>query len=555
MVWAAPTNTGPAITGYDVRYRTVGSVSWTPGPGPGPGTNRQATIDKLTGAQAYEVQVRAVNSEGRSGWSASERGTPTANQDPAITTNKAQSVTENTADIGLAATNDDDGALQWAVTGGADEALFDVTVDPGDSKKATLSFDTAPDFENPADTDSDNVYVVTVSVTDAHGATDTETFTITVTNAVEVPDAPDAPTVTPGVLKLGVVWAAPTNTGRPAITGYEVQYRVRGSSGVWTPGPGPGPDRQATIDKLTGAQAYEVQVRAVNAEGRSGWSASTSGTPTVNQNPAITTNAAQSVTENTADVGLGATNDDDGVLAWAITGGADEDLFTVTVDPTDSKKATLSFDTAPNFENPADTDTNNAYVVAVTVTDIHGATTARTFTITVTNAVEVPDAPGAPTVTPGVLSLGVVWAAPANTGPAITGYEVQYRVSGGSGVWTPGPGPGTNRQATIDKLTGAQAYEVQVRAVNSEGRSGWSASERGTPTANQDPAITTNKAQSVTENTADIGLAATNDDDGALQWAVTGGADEALFDVTVDPGDSKKATLSFDTAPDFENHC
>ena len=424
------------------------------------------------------MQVRAVNAEGRSGWSASTSGTPTVNQNPAITTNAAQSVTENTADVGLGATNDDDGALTWAITGGADEDLFTVTVDPTDSKKATLSFKTAPDFEAPTDDNSDNAYVVTVTVTDIHDATAARTFTITVTNAVEAPDAPTV-TVTPRVLSLGVAWDAPTNTG-PAITGYEVQYTVSGSS-AWTPlAPGPGTSRQATIDKLTGGTAYQVQVRAVNSEGRSGWSASTSGTPTVNRAPAITTKAAQSVTENTADVGLVATNDDDGALTWDITGGADEDLFTVTVDQSDSKQATLSFKTAPDFEAPTADGGGNAYVVTVTVTDIHDATAARTFTITVTNAVEAPDAPTV-TVTPGVLSLGVAWTAPANTGPAITGYEVQYRVSGGSGVWTPGPGPGTDRRATISGLTGAQAYQVRVRARNDEGAGAWSASERGDP--------------------------------------------------------------------------
>ena len=352
-------------------------------------------------------------------------------------------MTENTADVALAATNDDDGVLAWSITGGADQNLFNVTADPTDSKKATLSFDTAPNFENPADTDTNNAYVVAVTVTDAHGATAARTFTITVTNAVEVPDAPDAPTVTPGVLELGVVWAAPTNTG-PAITGYDVRYRTVGSVS-WTPGPGPGPglNRQVTIDKLTGAQAYEVQVRARNDEGAGAWSTSERGTPTANRAPAITTTATPSIPENTAGIGLVATNDDDGVLAWSITGGADEDLFDVTVDPDDSKKATLSFKTAPDFEAPTDDDTSNAYVVTVTVTDIHGATDVETFTITVTDDEnEVPDAPGAPTVTPGVEKLGVVWDAPTNTGPAITGYDVQYRNRGGFGVVDPGPGPG-----------------------------------------------------------------------------------------------------------------
>jgi hypothetical protein len=50
-----------------------------------------------------------------------------------------------------------------------------------------LTFRTAPDFESRADANGDNVYEVTVTVTDGNGATDSQTLRITVTNVNEAP--------------------------------------------------------------------------------------------------------------------------------------------------------------------------------------------------------------------------------------------------------------------------------------------------------------------------------------------------------------------------------
>ena len=71
-------------------------------------------------------------------------------------------------------------------------------------------------------------------------------------------------------------WTAPANTGRPDISGYDVQYRA-GTSGSWSDWPHTGTGTTATITGLTHSTSYQVQVKAKNAEGESGWSASGSG--------------------------------------------------------------------------------------------------------------------------------------------------------------------------------------------------------------------------------------------------------------------------------------
>ena len=100
-----------------------------------------------------------------------------------------------------------------------------------------------------------------------------------------------------------------------------------------------------------------------------------------------------------------------------------------------------------------------------------------------------PAAPAAPTLTAGDGQLGVSWNAPADNGAAITDYDVRYKTTGAS-AWTNRPFSGAGTSTTITGLTNGTAYQVQVRAQNSEGESGWSASATGTPVASASPPAT-----------------------------------------------------------------
>ncbi|TWT59616.1 choice-of-anchor Q domain-containing protein [Rubinisphaera italica] len=90
---------------------------------------------------------------------------------------------EHVIDVGqMQATDPDqpDNTLVYSISGnGADDALFSITSD------GLLSFNLTPDFENPVDSDGDNVYEVSVQVTDNTSLTDTETQFITINDAVD----------------------------------------------------------------------------------------------------------------------------------------------------------------------------------------------------------------------------------------------------------------------------------------------------------------------------------------------------------------------------------
>ena len=59
-----------------------------------------------------------------------------------------------------------------------------------------LTFNAAPDFENPLDADADNIYAVQVTVTDSGGLTDVQNLQVTVTDVNEFTDDPLIPDTT-----------------------------------------------------------------------------------------------------------------------------------------------------------------------------------------------------------------------------------------------------------------------------------------------------------------------------------------------------------------------
>ncbi|HWT12486.1 MAG TPA: PQQ-dependent sugar dehydrogenase [Allosphingosinicella sp.] len=84
-----------------------------------------------------------------------------ANQAPSFTSATAATVRENVVDAYIAGAADPNGdAVTFAISGGVDAARF--SIQPG----GQLRFLAAPNFEAPADSDSDNVYLVEVSASD-----------------------------------------------------------------------------------------------------------------------------------------------------------------------------------------------------------------------------------------------------------------------------------------------------------------------------------------------------------------------------------------------------
>ncbi len=130
------------------------------------------------------------NDTNESPYNFSLRGTGLANTAPTITSNgggatAAVSAPENTTAVTTVTATDPNAppqVLSYSIFGGADAGLFGINGSSG-----VLTFNSAPNFEAPGDAGTDNVYNVTVQVSDGAGGTDTQAIAVTVTDVNEAP--------------------------------------------------------------------------------------------------------------------------------------------------------------------------------------------------------------------------------------------------------------------------------------------------------------------------------------------------------------------------------
>jgi hypothetical protein len=151
----------------------TGVFSWTPTEAQG-GLTPSVTITvtdngagHLTDSETFTITVSDINVA------------------PVITSANAANVAENTTTVLTVTATDADLPVQtvsFSITGGADSSKFSIDTNTGE-----LTFQAAPDYENPTDADTDNVYVVQVTANDGAGLTTTQTINVTVTGVNEAP--------------------------------------------------------------------------------------------------------------------------------------------------------------------------------------------------------------------------------------------------------------------------------------------------------------------------------------------------------------------------------
>src|SRR5699024_2851575 len=189
---------------FTINYKTVnfpgGSFSSVPS---SPGT--------------YNVLVNADFSGGEQ-WTIKVNVTGTANTAPPVITSNGSgntatiNVAENSTDVTTVTATDADAGttLTYSLSGGADQALFTINATNGE-----LTFNSAPDFENPTDANGDNSYEVAVQASDGT-STDNQTIAVTVTDVNEAPN-PDAFITTWKTTTAGEGITIPIN---PSVSGY-----------------------------------------------------------------------------------------------------------------------------------------------------------------------------------------------------------------------------------------------------------------------------------------------------------------------------------------------
>jgi Cadherin domain len=259
-----------------------------------------------------------------------------------------------------------------------------------------LSFLTAPNAESPQDAGGNNVYDVTVQVSDGTN-TDSQAIAVTVT------DVNEPPVITSnGGGVNATVTVAENSTAVTVVTAADpdasasLSYSISGGAdaALFSINPTTGalsfvsaPNAESPQD-AGGNNVYDVTVQVSDGTNTDSQAIAVTVTDVNEFTPVITSNgggptAALNVAESTTAVTTVTAADADASasLSYSISGGADAALF--AINPT---TGALSFVSAPNAENPQDAGANNVYdatvqtsdgtntdsqAIAVTVTDVN----------------------------------------------------------------------------------------------------------------------------------------------------------------------------------------
>jgi Domain of unknown function (DUF4347)/Bacterial cadherin-like domain len=142
------------------------------------------------GGSAPTTDQRGIARDANPDIGAYEVGSP--NSPPTITSDgggatAAVNAAENQTSVTTVAATDADGDTPiYSISGGTDAALFGI-----DTNTGVLTFNAAPDFEHPTDSNTDNVYEVQVTASDGNGGTDIQAISVTVTDANDAPAGAD----------------------------------------------------------------------------------------------------------------------------------------------------------------------------------------------------------------------------------------------------------------------------------------------------------------------------------------------------------------------------
>jgi Domain of unknown function (DUF4347)/Cadherin domain/Right handed beta helix region/Laminin G domain len=393
------------------------------------------------------------------------------NDAPLVTSAGAVTVAENqTAVVTVTSSDVDGGAPVYTIVGGADAALF--TIDPA---TGVLTFIAAPNFEASADAGANNVYDVTVQVSDG-ALSAMQAITVTVTNVNEAPSITSAGAVSVAENQTAVMTVASSDVdgGAPIYTivgGADAAlFTIDPATGVLTFNAAP--NFEAPAD--AGANnVYDVIVQVADGNGGVATQAMAVAVRNVNEAPTITSlgggaAAGVSIAENlTAVATVTSTDVDGGAATYSIVGGADAARFTI-----DAAAGALRFSAAPDFEAPADADRDNVYELTVQVADGNGGTATQSIAVAVSGVNEAPAniAPPAAVVAEQA-SAGTVVAIVTASDPDAGDLFTFTLVNDGAGRFVIDPASGRLTVAPGARLDfeSAPSHTLVVRVTDAQG--------------------------------------------------------------------------------------
>lgn len=350
-----------SLSGADSALFTIdaasGAVSFLAPP------DFEAPLD-ANGDNVYEITVTASDGSNVDTQAVSITVTNLNEFAPVFTSATVDAVDEDsTGSFYTATATDGDGdTLTYSIAAGGDGALFTI-----DSATGELSFITSPDFENPTDADTDNVYDLVLQVSD--GTTNvTQALSVTVNNVNSAPVISSSGTATYTENDTSVAYTIAATDG----DGDAITYSITGAdAALFTVNAVTGavsfvasPDFETPTD-ADGDNVYEINVRASDGVLTTTQAVSITVENENDVAPVITSGATATIAENSAATvyTATATDADSASLTYSISG-TDAALFQIN-----SSTGVVTFITPADFETPGDAGGDNVYDFTVTASD------------------------------------------------------------------------------------------------------------------------------------------------------------------------------------------
>ena len=347
----------------------------------------------------YEVELQVTDAGGLSDYLDLQISVVNVNEAPSFTSADATvDVPENTSgtiytlEASDVDSDDTDDTLTYSIAGGADQLSFSLD-------GAELSFINPPNYENPQAAGSDaNIYTVELAVSDDEG----EAAAANLILSFQVTDVNEAPNFTgiSGTYDVAentadTIFTLEASDVDSGDTDDTLTYSIAGGAdqlsfsldGAKLSFAIPPPDYENPQAAGADANIYTVELAVSDDDGKASETnlILSFNVTDVNEAPTIASATSANIPENTTATIYTAsgTDPENDTLSYSLSG-TDAANFTI-----DSSSGAISFAIVPDYENPADSDANNVYVLTLEVSD-STHTTSQALTISVTDSNEIP---------------------------------------------------------------------------------------------------------------------------------------------------------------------
>jgi hypothetical protein len=295
------------------------------------------------------------------------------NEGPTISTSSF-SIAEGSTAIGTIAASDPDASSTLSYTiSGTDSSKFSINASSG-----AVAFLSPPNFESPTDNGLDNTYNFTVTVSDG-SLSSTQSIAVAVGNVNEAPTISSSSfSIAEGSTAIGAIAASDpdaSSTLSYTISGTDSsKFSINASSGAvafLSP-----PNFESPTDNgLDNTYNFTVTVSDGSLSSTQSIAVAVGN---VNEAPSFSIASAQSYVENSGATISVVANDPDASSSLTYTlSGADASKFTI------SSSGVLSFSSAPDYEIPSDSGSNNIFNLSVAVFDgVNSSSVALVISLT-----------------------------------------------------------------------------------------------------------------------------------------------------------------------------